>query len=292
MLIEVLDHQGNITQSFQSNAKSHELIELERNAYLTLTERFGLNSEEAKKFLNTLTENDMRSLWNIYSTILPEVKKVLGELMEVTSGNFQMVKDLAQFETEIWGDRQRAWDKYQIATYQSFASRMASSIVTEKQSGILLRIPAKWITILIDPLKASLVNDYKAKHPGEQIIEGRDIEKFKEFAFISAGRKLPSFMSETTIFLITRPLSMSSTGNNRLSSANLRTSQPNPNLVYSSTLLLLGDFMLLLLALGILLSVFAKPCLSKFWKKKPAVKSIDKHADSQDKIVLLMQNNL
>jgi hypothetical protein len=76
----------------------------------------------------------------------------------------------------------------------SSSRKSLSSEVTTEQSDILLSLNKDLTVPLLKPLQHNLTMKYKVNHPDQEIIVGRDLEKFKEYTFIHSGKVVPEFM--------------------------------------------------------------------------------------------------
>jgi hypothetical protein len=151
MQIEEIDNSGNpVNVSW-----------LRENAYFNLVTYFQMKPDVANTFLQGLSSKDLRSLWDIYTNSL-------RELLEATSGNFSMVKDIISHEHNNYKNRERrVYAKFQAAGNDGKA---ISIPVNPQQRSSILFIKHDLIFDLIEPLQFNLTREYQKRHAAENFL--------------------------------------------------------------------------------------------------------------------------
>jgi hypothetical protein len=168
------------------------------NGIMTLVTHFNLEKADAIEAVNRIPINYVRSLWNIKINIMPRFEKALVELTEKFEGNVQMVEDIVRLEQLVWANATEAWNKYHIPVQRMKYGLNPVSVISNDQSDALLTIDKDLAPALIKPLRNNLTQQYKLNHPGKEVLTGRDVNKFKEYAFISKWKTVPEFMFNNT----------------------------------------------------------------------------------------------
>jgi hypothetical protein len=172
--------------------------QIKENAVATLVTHFHVEKEDAINTANSLPVNYLRSLWSIKINVMPRIEKVLEELMETFHGNVQMVKDIVQLEQLVWANETEAYRKYSIPVQRSKYGMNPVSVISNDQSDALLTIDKDLLPTLIKPLETNLTLNYKLKHPGQEVLNGRDLNAFKKYAYIYRWKNVPEFMFNNT----------------------------------------------------------------------------------------------
>ncbi len=249
------------------------------NGYQSLLSHFHLTPEDARSVADTTDVGNLYSLWHIKTNVMPDVEKVLAELMEQFSGNIQMVEDLVVFEQTIWSNETRAWEKYHIPAQQMNShSKSMTSYVSKEHSDILLHLNLNLTLPLIKPLRQNLTLNYQANHPNETVVIGRDLELFKKYALIHDWKMVPEFMFDNSnviaIINSTKPLAAPvSEPHSIFDDYQDATITPELNLLtreqprgsLGSHIILAADIIILGTLVALLLHSFRKPL--NFWRK-------------------------
>ncbi len=168
------------------------------NGVSTLMAHFHLEKADATAAVNSIPINYVRSLWNIKINVMPRFEQALANLTEQFEGNVQMVEDIVKLEQHVWANATEAWRKYSIPVQRLKYGLNPVSVISNDLSDAILTIDKDLTPFLIKPLRNNLTQTYKLNHPGKEVFNGRDIPKFKEYAFISKWKTMPEFMFNHT----------------------------------------------------------------------------------------------
>jgi hypothetical protein len=279
MLIELIDGNSTVIQNktaeeIAAAEKIHWFLE---NAYTTLTNNFEMTAEEARAFMKRVNISDLESLWDIHVARMPKIKKVLAEVMEKVESNVQMVEDLVQFEHLVWGNMKAAWIKYNVVARHFLAGKSTISIVSEKQSNILLSVKSSVVMDLIKPLRHNLTRDYQLKHPNETVVTGRDLRKFKLYTYYQSH--IPEYMLDNSnvMGVITYPEPSSSTARALQSNFSRKDARP----LNSSHLMLYLDLVMI---------TFLLAYLAYLYREYKAITNLKKTSMFAEKAPVLRNN--